>query len=295
MLDKGWFTAAASRAMIIHSRMFSDYVENEEIVTHEGLTTVCNELPRYADTQTFSIKVVDQGKPVSGVTLRIELLNYSEFFPISTLISDENGEASITLGLGDLHIHAVKDGKFVTRLVDSRKESSVTIDFSAASSTQTEELQGEEYDVVPPKDNMKFAVRLTDEQKARQQQRFDAAAALLHQKEATFHTEASAAEAAKVLGLSGVCADYAAKALFDAKGNAEAVKKFLTAASDASQMELRAKLLHVLTVKDMTDLCADVLEQHMALAPAQDSLPEEILYFLCSLPSRRYRKADRMA
>ena len=50
--------------MIIHSRMFSDYVENEEIVTHEGLTTVCNELPRYADTQTFSIKVVDQGKPV---------------------------------------------------------------------------------------------------------------------------------------------------------------------------------------------------------------------------------------
>ena len=109
MLDKGWFTAAASRAMIIHSRMFSDYVENEEIVTHEGLTTVCNELPRYADTQTFSIKVVDQGKPVSGVTLRIELLNYSEFFPISTLISDENGEASITLGLGDLHIHAVKE------------------------------------------------------------------------------------------------------------------------------------------------------------------------------------------
>lgn len=276
VLDKGWFTAAASRAMIIHSRMFSDYVENEEIVTHEGLTTVCNELPRYADTQKFSIKVVDQGKPVSGVTLRIELLNYSEFFPISTLISDENGEASITLGLGDLHIHAVKDGKFVTRLVDSRKESSVTIDFSAASSTQTEELQGEEYDVVPPKDNMKFAVRLTDEQKARQQQRFDAAAALLHQKEATFHTEASAAEAAKVLGLSGVCADYAAKALFDAKGNAEAVKKFLTVASDASQMELRAKLLHVLTVKDMTDLCADVLEQHMALAPAQDSLPEEI-------------------
>ena len=107
------------------------------------------------------------------------------------------------MGLGDLHIHAVKDGKFVTRLVDSRKESSITIDFSAASSTQTEELQGEEYDVVPPKDNMKFAVRLTDEQKVRQQQRFDAAAALLHQKEATFHTEASAAEAAKALGLSG--------------------------------------------------------------------------------------------
>ena len=44
---------------------------------------------------------------------------------------------------------------------------------------------------------MKFAVRLTDEQKARQQQRFDAAAALLHQKEATFHTEASASRSGK--------------------------------------------------------------------------------------------------
>ena len=171
--------------MIIHSRMFSDYVENEEIVTHEGLTTICNELKRYADTQTFSVKVVDNGKPVEGVAVRIELLNYSEFFPISTLISDANGEASITLGLGDLHIHAVKDGKFVTRLVDSRKEPSIVIDFSKASDSQTEELNGEEYDVVPPKDNMKFAVRLTDEQKATQQRKFDAAADLLHKKKVT--------------------------------------------------------------------------------------------------------------
>ena len=142
---------------------------------------------------------------------------------------------------------------------------------------------------------MKFAVRLTDEQKARQQQRFDAAAALLHQKEATFHTEASAAEAAKALGLSGVCADYAAKALFDAKGNAEAVKKFLTAASDASQMELRAKLLHVLTVKDMTDLCAECTGAAHGFGSYAGQSAGRNLYFLCSLPSRRYRKADRMA
>ena len=197
VLDKGWFTAAASRAMIIHSRMFSDYVENEEIVTHEGLTTVCNELSRYADTQTFSVTVTENGQPLSGVTLRIELLNYSEFFPISTLVTDENGKASITLGLGDLHIHALKDRRFITRLVDTRKEPSVQIDFTNASACQTTELDGAEYDVVPPKDNMKFAVRLTDEQKATQQQRFDHAASLLHRKEGTFHTEQSAAQAAQ--------------------------------------------------------------------------------------------------
>ena len=156
VLDKGWFTAAASRAMIIHSRMFSDYVENEEIVTHEGLTTVCNELSRYADTQTFSVTVTENGQPLSGVTLRIELLNYSEFFPISTLVTDENGKASITLGLGDLHIHALKDGRFITRLVDTRKEPSVQIDFTNASACQTTELDGAEYDVVPPKDNMQI-------------------------------------------------------------------------------------------------------------------------------------------
>lgn len=275
VLDKGWFTAAASRAMIIHSRMFSDYVENEEIVTHEGLTTVCNELPRYADTQTFSIQVLDNGKPVEGVTLRIELLNYSEFFPISTLVSDREGKASITLGLGDLHIHAVKDGKFMTRLVDSRKESSVVLDFSAASAEQTEERNGLEYDVVPPKDNMKFAVRLTDEQKETQQRKFDAAASLLHQKEGTFYNEESAAKAAAKLGLTNSAAEYAAKALFDAKGNSGEVESFLSVAC-AQEQELRAKLLHVLTVKDMTDLCASVLEQHMAQAPAQGELPEEL-------------------
>ena len=276
VLDKGWFTAAASRAMIIHSRMFSDYVENEEIVTHEGLTTICNELKRYADTQTFSVKVVDNGKPVEGVSVRIELLNYSEFFPISTLVSDANGEASITLGLGDLHIHAVKDGKFVTRLVDSRKEPSVVIDFSAATDSQTENLEGEEYDVVPPKDNMKFAVRLTDEQKATQQRKFDAAAALLHKKEGNFYTEDAAAAKASELGFNGECADYVAKALFDAKGNADEVENFLNNARDNSEKLLRAKLLNVLTVKDKTDLCADVLEQHILQTPAQPELSEEI-------------------
>lgn len=276
VLDKGWFTAAASRAMIIHSRMFSDYVENEEIVTHEGLTTVCNELSRYADTQTFSVTVTENGQPLSGVTLRIELLNYSEFFPISTLVTDENGKASITLGLGDLHIHALKDGRFITRLVDTRKEPSVQIDFTNASACQTTELDGAEYDVVPPKDNMKFAVRLTDEQKATQQQRFDHAASLLHRKEGTFHTEQSAAQAAQALGLDGICAEYAAKALFDAKGNADEVHTFLQNAADSKQMQLRAKLLHQLTVKDQTDLKADILEQHMLLAPAQGDLPEEI-------------------
>lgn len=276
VLDKGWFTAAASRAMIIHSRMFSDYVENEEIVTHEGLTTVCNELFRYADKQTFSIRVTENGKPVSGVSLRIELLNYSEFFPISTLISDENGEASITLGLGDLHIHAVKDGKFLTRLVDSRKESSVTLDFAQATACQTENLNGEEYDVVPPKDNMKFAVRLTDEQKETQQKKFDAAAALLHQKEATFYSEDSAAEAAKELGLEGETAQFAAKAIFDAKGNSEEIFRFLKAAHSLEEMQLRAKLLQTLTVKDKTDLSADILENHFVNTAKQTDLPEDI-------------------
>ena len=210
------------------------------------------------------------------MTLRIELLNYSEFFPISTLVTDENGKASITLGLGDLHIHALKDGRFITRLVDTRKEPSVQIDFTNASACQTTELDGAEYDVVPPKDNMKFAVRLTDEQKATQQQRFDHAASLLHRKEGTFHTEQSAAQAAQALGLDGVCAEYAAKALFDAKGNADEVHTFLQNAADSKQMQLRAKLLHQLTVKDQTDLKADILEQHMLLAPAQGDLPEEI-------------------
>ena len=208
--------------------------------------------------------------------MRIELLNYSEFFPISTLVTDENGKASITLGLGDLHIHALKDGRFITRLVDTRKEPSVQIDFTNASACQTTELDGAEYDVVPPKDNMKFAVRLTDEQKATQQQRFDHAASLLHRKEGTFHTEQSAAQAAQALGLDGICAEYAAKALFDAKGNADEIHTFLQNAADSKQMQLRAKLLHQLTVKDQTDLKADILEQHIQLAPAQGDLPEEI-------------------
>ena len=42
-------------------------------------------------------------------------------------------------------------------------------------------------------------------------------------------------------------------------------------------MQLRAKLLHQLTVKDKTDLKADILEQHIQLAPAQGDLLIKIL------------------
>ena len=67
ILNKGWFTNASSRAMMIHSRVFDTKIPEGEVIGTDGMVTMLNELKRYAVTKEITVTVKDaQGLPSDG-------------------------------------------------------------------------------------------------------------------------------------------------------------------------------------------------------------------------------------
>ena len=60
ILNKGWFTNASSRAMMIHSRVFDTKIPNGEVIGKDGMVTMLNELKRYAVTKEITVSVKDE-------------------------------------------------------------------------------------------------------------------------------------------------------------------------------------------------------------------------------------------
>ena len=82
VLDKGWFTAAASKAMLVHAKAFSDLESSAEIAYKTPLYALMNVTERYADCAKLTVTVTDHGVPVQNVSVLFCLVNYSELFPL---------------------------------------------------------------------------------------------------------------------------------------------------------------------------------------------------------------------
>ncbi|MFR3249742.1 MAG: transglutaminase domain-containing protein [Eisenbergiella sp.] len=120
-LDRGWFVGPAGRAMLIHSRTFGDFAagESDEMIGREGLMVYHNHTSNYTKTRLLTIRVKDEaGNPAAGAKVWTGVLNMAEYYPAATIIADEAGEVRITLGLGDVLLHAEKDGFFAEKEVD---------------------------------------------------------------------------------------------------------------------------------------------------------------------------------
>lgn len=130
ILNRGWFTHAAARGMMIHSRWFDSVLPKEEvIVEEEGMVTMLNQLSRYANTVLIKINAEDEGgKPLAGIKLYCEVLNYGNLSPVAVLETDTNGEAILRTGKGSLHLSFIHKGIPVVKLIDtSGEESTFTI------------------------------------------------------------------------------------------------------------------------------------------------------------------------
>lgn len=118
-LNRGWFRLPASKAMLIHNRVLSNRCEEEVITKQTSRMAEINVLAHYAETKEIKVKVMDEkSKPISKAMIRFEVVNYSEFYPIAQLETNEQGEVSLVTGLGDLMIFAYE--AIGTRIKKSR-------------------------------------------------------------------------------------------------------------------------------------------------------------------------------
>lgn len=241
ILNKGWFTNASSRAMLVHSRWFDTIrPENEDIVGNEGTITILNQLTRYAAAKDITIQVKNpDGTGAAGVMVSLEIFNYAEFAPIARLRADEKGQVSMTTGLGSIHVTVLKDGLYGEALMDTRDTDRLEIVLGERKDSEC----WIDFDVFAPVDTPINTDQPTEEQKVIRDQRLARAAGI---------------RTAKVEA-------------FIPAWKRELVDK------TGEKAEFCEKLMEILTDKDRIDIKIEVLKSHVEAAfPLKDKYPEEI-------------------
>ena len=261
MLDIGWFSGPANRAILIHTRNFSDYVKesDEEYLGKEGALHYFNHTAFYGRTKLVRIGVKNaDGKSAAGAHVAVEILNMAEFFPAAVLIADENGEVQVTLGRGDIRVRAFDGTRRAEAMMRVEDEDSLELVLKeeavpAADNTwQTLEIRA-------PKEVPVRNVVVTKEQKERNAERMAEAERLWKARFAACFDEKKAAEYPE------------AEEIFRRAGeNFGEVYAFLSKDENPN----RKKLLFSLALKDAKDLKASILEDHLDCE--QGELPEEI-------------------
>ncbi|MEA4890055.1 MAG: transglutaminase-like domain-containing protein [Clostridiaceae bacterium] len=265
VLNRGWFTEAAARAMLVDCR--SPWpVAGEDILAHRGGTALLNEIDRYAPAGLLQITLLDRGLPAPGIPVFIELLNSAELFPIAELETDGAGCARIRLGLGSVHIRIVVRKTCLERLMQIEEHSCLTIDLADEGEAGDNKPDcAYTLDFTAPADQPRNRIILTETQ-ARQK------SAVLRQ--AAEHRSGLAAgfyqaEEAKTLAARFPDPPRVLEILQAAAGNFQEISKFLRLVLDSpigcDSAGAGLALLNALPVKDYLDVQADFLYRQMLM------------------------------
>ena len=138
--DRGWFTAAASRTMLLHTHCWADF-GHEPALTATPLRQEISRTAHYAKTRTLQVQVLENGKPVSGARVDFQIVNYAELFTLHRCLTDGQGRASFETGLGDLCVSVYHNHKYLVRKAEGN---SLTLELSSQLESSTA------FDLVPP-------------------------------------------------------------------------------------------------------------------------------------------------
>ena len=245
VLDLGWFNAPASRAMLMHTKVFGRYDGPEEVVLESPNYTEVNLIDNYATTARADFRVVDAaGKPVEGARVDFCIYNYAEFYPAVSKYTDADGRTFLSSGLGDLLIWASKDGAYGYAKCSFGKDKEVTV-------TLGQVPEAEAFDIVPPSENVRLP-EVTPAQRAENDRRFAYEDSLRHAYEATFPTHEEALAFTQEHG-------YGHHMVFPiewSRGNWRTIEAFMSMAEDHERVE---HLFLTLSRKDFHDITLPIL------------------------------------
>ena len=263
VLNLGWFNAPASRGMLMHTNVFGKYNGPEEIVRETPLYTEINVIEHYApQSAAMNITVVDKdGNPVEGAKVTFKIYNYSEFNSVAYKLTDSEGKASLTAGLGDMMIHVSKDGLFGFRKVTYGKDQEVTI---ALEYEKDSDIAHIEMEIVPPVENAQLP-DVTDEQRAENTCRMEYEDSLRNAYVATFFTAQTGLEYARKFEKKYFPDQdqRIADILVASRGNHNEITAFLHEADEKGVLSHAYQMLETLAQKDLRDTPKSVLDDHL--------------------------------
>lgn len=269
VLNKGWFTNASSRAMLIHSRCFGE-ISGEEIISKVGMASFLNNLKLYAVTKKLTVVVKDEnGAPVEGAEVAFGILNYSDIFGAAVMTSDQDGKASLTCGLGTLNIHVKKDGVYCEKMVFTPDVDTVEM---ILKKDPIEYNQWEDFVSIAPRDQIVNGAKPTEEQKELGQKKVAAASAKREARVAAMFDAAKAKSLVEKYGYSQEIYDL----LFESRGNVERLMDFLS--DEAFAPAEKEALLLTLSKKDRRDVNPDILREALNLTRDYAAEKTELFY-----------------
>lgn len=261
MLDKGWFVNASSRAMMVFARDFSDYgvgcfqqegesdwgepcFQQGEIPYYKNVTA------RYAKKRDFRIKVKEEdGTQAAKAEVFVEVLNGAEYRSIAALTTGLNGETSLCMGMGTVHLWAVKEGRTSEMLVNTKEQKEVILTLKKRKPAKLGIWS--DMDIKAPEESVVHTVYLTKEQKQKNRKRVLEAARLRTKRIDGYYDKRLAEkhpDEEEIFRMAGE--------------NFSQLYQFLERDSNPD----RKRLLYSLSGKDYKDARADVLEEHLQYA-----------------------------
>lgn len=255
VLDRGWFTEPARRAMLVHTKSFgAPYGDENSINFYRNYTDV-NNLSKYAVTKEIIVRVINSdGSPVNNAIVDFKLYNYAEFYTLASVSTDKNGISRFQTGLGDLLIWASMGNEF-----DYRKISVAGTDtLELILNRSTSDNYSVELDLnVPP---------LLTPLKGPSQELIDLNAERIKKEDSLrqkyLDTWIKSEEVIKLASSLNIDENKAASIFNRSMGNYGEIKKFLVKTPDS--LRVRAiKMLEILADKDLRDTKSEILTDHL--------------------------------
>ena len=245
VLDLGWFNAPASRALLLHTRVFGKYFGPEEVIDRNGNYTEINVIDNYAKTAKLNVKVVDnEGNTVPDARVDFKIYNYSEYCTVATKHTDNQCDTWLTAGLGTMMVYASKDGKFGFDIVNIGSTNNITIILcrDAQPCISTESF---DFDIIPPAENARIP-EVSAAMRAKNNRR-------LAVEDSIRNAYIAQCVAAQNEG------DYDRIIMAKTWGNYQTIKDFIDYSREIDKEKEAYEILHNITDKDLRDITLDVL------------------------------------
>ena len=253
VLDLGWFNAPASRALLVHTRVFGDYDGPEEVISKTPYYTEINVIDNYAETAKLNVQVVDKdGNAVPDARVDFKIYNYSEYNTVATKHTDSEGNTWLTAGLGSMMVYASKDGIFGFEVVPIGSTDTLTITLCRDAIHRVSDycvsnnIDSYDFDINPPAEKARIP-KVSEKMRAENKRR------LAHE-DSIRNAYIAKCVAAQHEG------DYDKEIMAKTWGNYQTIKDFVDYARESDREEDAYTLLHNLTDKDLRDVSIDVLK-----------------------------------
>jgi transglutaminase-like putative cysteine protease len=255
VLDRGWFTEQARRAMLVHTKSFGASYGNENSINRYKNYTDVNNLSKYAVTKELIVRVLNSnGTPVNSAAVDYKLYNYAEFYTLASVPTDHNGFSRFQTGSGDLLVWASSGNEFDYRKISVAETDTITLTLNRNAS----DSYSVEYDLnVPP---------LLSPYTGPSQVLIDQNNLRIKQEDSIRQIYLDSwikPEQVKLLASSLDLDETKTTSIMSrSMGNYGEIRKFLTNTSD-TLADMAILMLEILPDKDLRDTKAEVLMDHL--------------------------------